>query len=161
MPTNPSDLRYRPCAGMMVINEAGLVFVAQRLDTKNAWQMPQGGINKNEPPLRGAWRELEEETSITPAMTKLLGESQKWLSYDLPAPLQKRLWNGRFEGQRQKWFAFLFIGSDDDINLATATPEFVTWKWAHPDELVALAIPFKRDIYRSILTEFKEKGFLG
>ena len=113
-----AQLPYRPGVGIMLVNQKGQVFVAQRLDNPGpAWQMPQGGIDKREEPLQAAWREMREEIGTDRA--RFIGESRDWLSYDLPAELVPQLWKGRFRGQRQKWFAFRFLGTDRDINIAT------------------------------------------
>lgn len=146
-------LPYRPCVGIALFNRDGEVFVAQRIDNPGpAWQMPQGGIDPGEAPEAAAWREMQEE--IGTAKARLLGESRDWLTYDLPVDLVPQIWKGRFRGQRQKWFAFAFEGSDRDINIATTHPEFSTWKWADFATVPELIVPFKRDLYREIVVEF-------
>jgi putative (di)nucleoside polyphosphate hydrolase len=144
---------YRPCVGIMLLNRENDVLVAQRLDmTSDAWQMPQGGIDRGETPLRAAWREMREEIGTDRAT--LLAESPRWLRYDLPDELARTLWGGRFRGQEQKWFAFRFEGEDSDIDIATRRPEFSTWKWVPMAELPAIIVPFKRQLYRDIVDEF-------
>jgi putative (di)nucleoside polyphosphate hydrolase len=148
-------LPYRPGVGIMLLNGEGSVFVAQRIDMpSDAWQMPQGGIDKGETPLDAAWREMKEEIGTDRA--KLLAESQGWLNYDLPRDLAARLWRGRFRGQRQKWFAFRFTGTDRDIDIAGHEhPEFSTWRWAPMIELPSLIVPFKRRLYQQLVDEFR------
>jgi putative (di)nucleoside polyphosphate hydrolase len=148
-------LPYRPGVGIMLLNGEGAVFVAQRIDMpSDAWQMPQGGIDKGETPIDAAWREMKEEIGTDRA--QLLAESREWLSYDLPRDLAGRLWRGRFRGQRQKWFAFRFTGEDRDIDIAgTDHPEFSTWRWAPMAELPSLIVPFKRLLYRQLVEEFQ------
>jgi putative (di)nucleoside polyphosphate hydrolase len=143
---------YRPGVGLMMFSRTGLVFVAQRLDSVDAWQMPQGGIDAGEKPRQAALRELEEE--IGTAKVTILAESQDWYAYDLPNELRRKLWGGRFRGQRQKWFALRFEGADSDINLKTKHPEFSTWKWTEVASLPALIVPFKRELYVSLVAEF-------
>ncbi|MEX0809514.1 MAG: RNA pyrophosphohydrolase [Dongiaceae bacterium] len=144
---------YRPCVGIMLLNRANEVLVAQRLDmTSNAWQMPQGGIDRGETPIRAAWREMREEIGTDKA--SLLAESRRWLRYDLPDNLASTLWGGRFRGQEQKWFAFRFEGEDSDIDIATRRPEFSCWKWVTMTELPAVIVPFKQQLYRDIVAEF-------
>ena len=143
---------YRPGTGVMLLDKSGLVFVARRIGTSDAWQMPQGGIDKDENPLEAARRELKEEIGTNRAL--LLAESPNWHVYDFPPELQKSLWGGRFKGQAQKWFAMRFTGSERDIDLAAHTPEFDAWKWVTADELPRLAVDFKRSLYRDLLAEF-------
>jgi putative (di)nucleoside polyphosphate hydrolase len=148
-----TDRAYRPAVGIMLLNAANLVFVARRIDTAGeAWQMPQGGIDDGEAPRAAALRELEEETGTNKAT--ILAESRRWLRYDLPAELAGKVWGGRYRGQRQKWFAMRFTGTDSDIDLATEHPEFMDWKWIPPEQLPGLITPFKRQLYRDILSEF-------
>jgi len=137
----------------MLLNAAGSVFVAQRLDMpSDAWQMPQGGVDRGEDALAAAWREMREEIGTDKAT--LLAESREWLRYDLPAGLIPRLWGGRYRGQEQKWFAFRFTGGDADIDIATENPEFSTWKWTPFATLPDLIVPFKRPLYLRIMAEF-------
>jgi putative (di)nucleoside polyphosphate hydrolase len=146
---------YRAAVGIMLLNPAGKVFVARRIDMQMlpAWQMPQGGIDPGETPLEAAFRELKEEIGTDKA--ELLGKSRGWLKYDLPPELARGVWGGRYRGQRQKWFAMRFTGSDADIDLATDHPEFDAWKWAAPDRLPELIVAFKRQLYIDILAEFR------
>jgi putative (di)nucleoside polyphosphate hydrolase len=148
-----SDPAYRAGVGIMLLNSANLVFVARRIDmSEEAWQMPQGGIDAGEEPRDAALRELEEEIGTADAV--ILAESRVWLRYDLPAALVGQVWRGRYRGQRQKWFAMRFTGSDSDIDVATDHPEFNAWKWAPPASLPQFIVPFKRQLYVQILAEF-------
>ncbi len=157
-PNHPSGLPYRPGVGVMLLNDHNHVMVGQRLDsTLEAWQMPQGGIDPGEDPLTAALRELEEE--IGTAKAALVAESRDWLTYDLPDDLIGKLWKGRYCGQRQKWYAMRFTGTDADINLMTAHPEFRAWRWVPAKSLPDMIVPFKRDLYTAVLREFAE--FLG
>jgi putative (di)nucleoside polyphosphate hydrolase len=152
-----SDLPYRPCAGVMILNAQGQVFVGQRLDsTLDAWQMPQGGIDEGEAAIDAAIREVGEETGIAPEHLTLLAEAPDELFYDLPADLVGTLWKGKWRGQRQRWFLFAFSGTDADIDIATPHPEFRAWKWAAPAELPDMIVSFKRDLYRAVLVAFDE-----
>ncbi len=152
-----SKLPYRPGVGIMLFNVQGLVFVAKRIDmTSEAWQMPQGGIDEGEEPLQTAFRELKEEIGTDQA--EFLAESAKWLTYDLPDDLIPIIWNGRFRGQRQKWFAMRFTGIDADINIATEHPEFNEWQWVKPHTLPDLIVPFKRDLYQTLVHELGPYG---
>jgi putative (di)nucleoside polyphosphate hydrolase len=150
-------LPYRPAAGVMLINRDGKVFVAQRLDsTLEAWQMPQGGLDEGEDQEAGAFRELEEETGIPRDKVELVARCPVDLTYDLPDDLVGKLWKGRWRGQRQTWFLMRFLGTDADVNLDTPDPEFRAWKWAEPDELPAMIVPFKRKLYEDLIAAFEE-----
>jgi putative (di)nucleoside polyphosphate hydrolase len=148
---------YRACVGVMVLNRRGELFAGQRIDNPgDAWQMPQGGIDKGEEPLEAAYRELEEETGIPADRVRLLAESRGWARYDLPRELIPRLWNGRFRGQKQRWFAFRFLGEDREIDIETDHQEFREWAWVPPDEVLSRIVPFKREVYTRVLEEFRD-----
>jgi len=151
-----SGLPYRPCAGVMLVDREGRVFVGQRLDsTLEAWQMPQGGIDPGEDPLDTAVRELGEETGIAPEHVALIHAADGWFTYDLPPELVGKAWKGKWRGQTQRWFLFRFLGRDADVNIATAHPEFRAWRWIDPDDLPRLIVPFKRDLYEAVLAAFR------
>ncbi len=148
-----SDLPYRPCVGIMLLNTAHKVFVAQRIEQViEAWQMPQGGIDDGEHPRAAAMRELVEEIGTNHA--EIIAESQNWLTYDLPPELIGKAWKGRYRGQKMKWFAMRFLGNDSDINLATEHPEFNMWRWEDMHRLPEVIVPFKRDMYVQLVAEF-------
>jgi putative (di)nucleoside polyphosphate hydrolase len=147
---------YRPGVGIMLLNRQGEAFIGHRIGMPltPAWQMPQGGIDPGETPRQAALRELEEEVGT--AKAEIVGESRAWLTYDLPRELAVGVWDGQYRGQRQKWFAMRFTGSDADIKIATEHPEFDAWKWITPDRLPELIVPFKRQLYIDVLSEFRD-----
>ena len=148
----PTDRPYRPGVGIMLTDGFGRIFVAQRIDAPGAWQMPQGGIDKNEDPAAAAVRELREEIGTDKA--DLLAETGDWLSYDLPADIAGKVWRGRYRGQKQRWFAFRFTGKESDIDLTAHDQEFDAWRWAEADDVVGLIVPFKRPVYEAVVMEF-------
>ena len=144
------EMDYRLNVGICLLDNAGRIFAAQRIDTPGPyWQMPQGGIDANEDPLSAALRELKEEIGTNSA--HLVYEFPQWLAYDLPPDLQGKLWGGNFKGQKQKWFVFKFNGQDHEINIATEHPEFSHWSWMPPQELLENVVPFKKEIYELII----------
>jgi putative (di)nucleoside polyphosphate hydrolase len=150
---NADPGKYRRGVGIMLINTRTEIFIARRNDVPGeAWQMPQGGIDRGETPEQAAFRELKEEIGTDNA--EIVAESKHWLYYDLPENLAKNAWGGRWRGQRQKWFVMLFRGDDSEINLATKHPEFDAWRWVPVYELESLAVTFKRQLYASLLREF-------
>ncbi|MDD9991442.1 MAG: RNA pyrophosphohydrolase [Rhodospirillales bacterium] len=149
-------LPYRPCVGVLLFNARRQVFVGQRIDmVQEAWQMPQGGIDRGEDPRDTALRELEEETGVTPDKVEILAETREWLRYDLPPNLVSRVWRGRYRGQEQKWFAARFLGTDTDIDIDTQHPEFSDWRWSPVDEIATHAVSFKRALYEAVIAEFR------
>ena len=151
-----STLPYRPCAGVMLVNPERRVFVGQRLDSVvEAWQMPQGGIDEGEDAEAAALRELGEETGIAPHHVRIEARTAAEHCYDLPDELIGQIWRGRWRGQRQIWFLARFLGQDSDIDIATEHQEFRSWRWAEPDELPGLIVPFKKQLYENILAEFR------
>ena len=148
---------YRIGVGILLLNEEKKIFVGKRIDIKSeAWQMPQGGIIKGEVLEDAAYRELYEETGIKKA--KIIFKSKKWFQYNIPLSLKKKLWKGRYLGQKQKWFVMKFNGDDNkDINLNIDKAEFCNWKWVNLNELENLIVPFKKEMYKKIIKEFEYK----
>lgn len=151
-------LPYRPCAGFMLVNADGLVFVGQRIDPSahGFWQMPQGGIDKGEDIRDAALRELHEEIGVGPDLVEVIAQGSRPFLYDLPPELQGRVWKGKYRGQEQHWFLGRFLGTDADIDLeAHDPPEFNAWRWVAPESLPDLIVPFKRAVYEELVAEFR------
>lgn len=154
---SPEGLPYRPCAGFMLVNAEGLVFVGERIDASahGFWQMPQGGIDKGEDVRDAALRELEEETGIGPDLVEVIAQGSQPFLYDLPPELLGKVWKGKYRGQEQYWFLGRFLGTDADINLAAHEPaEFKAYRWVVPADLPELIVPFKRAVYEALVAEF-------
>ena len=148
-------LPLRSGVGIVVLNKNNQVFVARRIDnSKNFWQMPQGGVDKNEDYLTAAYRELEEETSIK--NIDLVGELDGLISYELPKHLLGVIWKGKYRGQEQKWFVVRFLGNDSEININTDHPEFCEWKWVELENITDLVVDFKLHVYEEVKKKVRE-----
>lgn len=151
---NTKNIKYRPGVGIVLLNERGHVLVGRRIDIAGtAWQLPQGGIERGEYPSDAALRELKEELGTNDV--EIIAESRGWFTYDVPSEHMKEAWNGRWQGQRQKWFVMRYKGSDADFDLGSNHPEFSAWQWVPLSDLPALAVHFKQELYRNILIEFR------
>jgi len=157
------QLPYRPCVGVVLVNRDGLVFLGQRqggpehVDSYHSWQMPQGGIDEGEDPAEAALRELYEETNVS--SVEPLAQSSGWFAYDLPEPIAREAWKGRYRGQKQKWIALRFTGEDGEIDVrqpggGAHKPEFINWRWERLERTPELIIPFKRPVYDAVVREF-------
>ncbi len=152
---NDNKLPLRIGVGVILLNDQNKIFVGKRKDNPiDKWQMPQGGVNKNEDYLSAMKRELDEETSIK--KIEILKEVNEWLEYELPKNLLGKIWKGKFRGQKQKWFIVRFKGNESEINLKTKYPEFIEWKWIDMDDLPNVIVDFKKKVYEKLLIELKK-----
>jgi len=156
-----AELPYRPCVGIVLLDETGRVWIGHRIPklpadgSEHMWQLPQGGIDEGESPQTAALRELKEETGID--QVQVIAESSRWLSYDLPPELVGVALKGKYKGQRLKFFAMRFLGGDGDVDISEGSEhkaEFDAWRWAQFAELPDLVVPFKRGIYEAVVAEF-------
>lgn len=146
---------YRSNVGVVLFNGLGQVFLGKRTPDDRYWQFPQGGIDSGEDPADAASRELEEETGAPRLLCQALGETEGWLAYDFPPDVRAGMKNPDWKGQRQKWFAFRFLGRDSDIDLAgCASSEFCEWRWGRLEDAPSLVIPWKRDVYEQVARVF-------
>ena len=147
-----NNLPLRNGVGIVVLNSTNKVFVGKRIDNpKNFWQMPQGGIDPGEEYFSAALRELKEETGIE--NVELIKKLNGWLEYNLPENLLGKVLEGKYRGQKQKWFIMKFIGKDNEINVKTKNPEFIDWKWIDASQLASIAIDFKIKLYEKLQEE--------
>ena len=152
---NYRNLPLRNGVGIVLLNKENKVFVAKRIDNpKKFWQMPQGGVDKDEDYYSAALRELEEETSIK--NVSLIKEVKELITYNLPDSLLGIIWKGKYKGQKQKWFIMKFNGKDDEINLRTKKPEFLEWKWISLDLITEIVVDFKHEVYKKLQSEVKK-----
>ena len=150
------QLPLRSGVGIILLNHKNKVFVGKRIDNpKNFWQMPQGGVNQDESFLRAAKRELEEETSVK--SVEIIKEVNELFIYELPENLLGKVLEGKYRGQKQKWFIMKFVGKNKEINVKTKNPEFLDWKWIDISELSSIAVSFKIELYKRLE---KELNFL-
>lgn len=148
------NLPYRRGVGIMLLNKANYVFVGKRVDAKSdSWQMPQGGIKEDETIVEAGLRELYEETNIKDV--KIIAQTSHWLYYDMPEFFLGKVWEGRYRGQKQKWLLATFCGNDSSINITKLPAEFQDWKWVDFNQLLEVAVPYKRNLYITILNEFR------
>ena len=148
-------LPLRIGVGVIVLNDENKIFVGKRKDNPvDKWQMPQGGVDKNESFLTAMKRELGEETSIK--NIKILKELDGWFEYELPQNLLGIIWKGKYRGQKQKWFITKFTGQESEINLETEHPEFIEWKWIRIEELPEVIVDFKKNVCKKLLIELKK-----
>ena len=153
------ELGYRPCVGVMLVNNDGKAFVGRRIDNKEGdwWQMPQGGVDPGEDLKDAALRELGEETGAKAEHVDIIRQMAEPIRYDLPPELIGKLWGGKYRGQEQVWYLARFKGGDADIDLeAHDPPEFCEWQWLDPEQLPEMIVPFKKRVYRAVLEEFRE-----
>ena len=149
------NLPLRRGVGIVILNKENKIFVAKRIDNpKNFWQMPQGGVDKDEDFLSAAYRELEEETSIKDV--ELIKEIDEILIYELPKHLLGIIWKGKYKGQKQKWFLMRYIGKDEDININTKKPEFLEWKWIDISRITEVVVDFKLEVYKELQEKIKK-----
>lgn len=147
------QLPFRLGVGMMILNKDGHILVGKRVESKfEAWQMPQGGILTGETPSRAVFREMKEEIGCD--CGRIVAETKKWYSYNIPDFLISKLWDGQYKGQKQKWFLVEFTGSDSDINIETENPEFREWRWVPKEEILDIIVPFKKRLYIAVMKEF-------
>lgn len=152
---------HRANVGIALFNSAGQVWTGCRNGAEPPWQwqFPQGGIDPGEDAETAAIRELYEETGIRANQVELLGAISDWIAYDYPPEVRDdpRFARKRHLGQKQRWFAYRFLGKDEDFNLeAHGEVEFADWRWDELGSMPERIIPWKRDVYRQVVDAFSQ-----
>jgi len=150
-------IQYRPNVGIVIFNSDKKIWIGKRIDnnSKEAWQLPQGGIDYQEEPLNAAIREVYEETGIT--TIKNIGSIDNWIKYNLPLDIAKNKWGGKYIGQKQKWYLFYFYGDENEINInISKQPEFSKWKWADEEYVKDNVTNFRKDVYKKVFQSFSK-----
>ena len=150
------DENYRPNVGIVIFNKDANIWIGKRSDIikQCTWQMPQGGIDINETPLKAAIRETHEETGIK--SIKYISSANRWIKYKLPEDIAKNKWDGKFVGQMQKWFLFYFFGDDSEVNINSYKhPEFSKWKWADKKYVQDNVRNFRKSVYKTVFKKFE------
>ncbi|MDA7818134.1 RNA pyrophosphohydrolase [Sulfurimonas sp.] len=150
---------YRPNVAMIIVSNSypqkKEIFLAQRNDLSDVWQFPQGGIDKGEEVQEALFRELEEE--IGTDKVEIISEYPEWLSYDFPPKIAAKM--EPWIGQKQRYFLVKLL-SDAKINIETEHPEFSDYKFVGIDEVLDISASFKKDVYESVISYFKDEGLL-
>jgi|TARA_B110000285_G_scaffold117435_1_gene133117 putative (di)nucleoside polyphosphate hydrolase len=143
---------YRPNVGIIVANDKGQVLWARRVG-QQAWQFPQGGINKGESMEAALYRELKEEIGLSKAQVEIVNSTRGWLRYKLPKRYLRQN-NTSFIGQKQKWYLLKMLTDDKDVRFdQSETPEFDHWRWVSYWYPLGQVVPFKKDVYRRAMKE--------
>ena len=160
--SDDTALGYRPCVGLIVTKGDGRVFAGRRNDLTPddpaAWQLPQGGIDEDEGIVAAGLRELEEETGIPASLVQVEAVAAAPVAYDIPEAARPAHWRGRWRGQAITWVRLRYLGTDGDVGVATAHPEFADWRWDDPARVAANIVPFKREAYRAALGLLTEQA---
>jgi len=154
----PNSNKYRPNVGAVIFNKNGYIWIGERADIQNSseWQMPQGGIDKDENPRTALFREVYEETGIK--SIKIIDQTKKWIKYIIPKDISKNKWNGKYIGQKQKWFLLYFHGNEDEININLSNkPEFKSWKWDKINNIEDIVPKFRKNVYKEVFKYFLPK----
>ena len=145
---------FRANVGIVVANDRGQVLWARRVGGRDAWQFPQGGINRGESPEEALFRELHEEVGLTGESVAILACTRGWLRYRLPQAFVRKGQNPVCIGQKQKWFLLRLLADDAEVRLdQNAKPEFDHWQWVSYWYPLNQVIAFKREVYRRAMKE--------
>ncbi|WP_116368030.1 RNA pyrophosphohydrolase [Parahaliea mediterranea] len=148
---------FRPNVGIMLANREGRLLWARRIGGKDAWQFPQGGINRGESAEDALYRELWEEVGLKPEAVEILGSTRGWLRYRLPKRFIRRGQQPLCIGQKQKWFLLRMLADDAAVRLdCNDKPEFDHWEWVSYWYPLDQVVPFKREVYRRALKEMAQ-----
>lgn len=145
---------FRPNVGIVICNAADQVLWGRRINGRDSWQFPQGGMHRDETPEQAMYRELEEEVGLRSESVQILGRTQGWLHYRLPKRFIRQSENPVCIGQKQIWFLLRLTGAESDIRLdAHDDPEFDHWRWVSYWYPVHAVVDFKQAVYRQALKQ--------
>lgn len=147
---------YRPNVGMIIINNENKVFWGRRIGQKS-WQFPQGGIDESESIVEAMYRELYEETGLSPEHVQIVSQTNDWLSYDLPKRYRRNDSLPLCIGQKQHWFLLRLLADEQMIDLNCGEKaEFDAYRWVDYWYPAKKVIYFKRGVYHRALHELCE-----
>jgi putative (di)nucleoside polyphosphate hydrolase len=141
--------KYRLNVAGILRNREGKILICERIQVRNAWQFPQGGVDSGETLEQALVRELWEEIGLDPGDFRIV-EKRSGYRYRFPSGRKKG-----FAGKDQTYFLCEFLAEDAKINVDTEHPEFRSWRWIAPQEFRREWLPpMKLDVYSKVFRDF-------
>ncbi len=139
-------MKFRDNVAMVILNNENKILIGERSDIKDEWQLPQGGIDKNETPEDALWRELFEETSLTKEDVEIKAKTGPF-TYIFPQEID--YYRG-FDGQKQ---IFFLLKTKKEV-FPKPNEEFVSFRWETKEKILDLIVDFKKESYKKAFSEF-------